>query len=175
MNVTFTPSQLGERNASITITDDGVGNPQVLSLSGVGGDSGPNATLSATSLAFSSQTLDTTSPSQTITLSNYGTTTLGITSIAASTNFGQTNTCNSSLASGATCTVSVTFTPSNTGSLNGTLSFVDSAADSPQMVSLSGTGVAGQCRSKGEQCYSGHACCAGLQCVALGDRHYCEP
>ncbi len=174
MNVTFTPSQLGERSASITITDDVVGSPQVLSLNGEGGDSGPNATVLPTSLAFGNQDTDTTSPAQTITLSNYGTTTLGITGITVSANFGQTNTCNSTLASGASCTISVTFTPGNTGSLNGTLSFADSAAESPQTVSLSGTGVAGQCRTKGQQCYLGHPCCLGLVCVAQGDRDYCE-
>ena len=174
LNVIFTPSALGQRSAAISIADDGMGSPQALSLKGAGGDSGPNATLSPTSLIFGDQVIGTTSPAQSITLSNYGTTTLSITGITASTNFGQTNTCNSTLASGANCTISVTFTPSQTGNLNGTLSVTDSAADSPQVVSLSGTSVAGQCRSKGEQCYSGHPCCPGLQCVAEGDRDFCE-
>jgi hypothetical protein len=172
LNVTFTPRQLGQRSASITITDDAMVSSQVLALNGVGGDSGPNATLSATSLSFGSRAVGTTSPAQPITLSNYGTATLNITGIAASTNFGQTNNCISPLASGASCTVSVTFTPTGSGTLDGTLSLTDNAPDSPQMVSLSG-GV-GQCRSKGEQCYSGHPCCDGLQCVAEGDRAYCE-
>jgi hypothetical protein len=172
LNVTFTPSQLGQRSASITITDDAAVSSQVLPLNGMGGDSGPNATLSPTSLSFGNQDVGTTSPAQPITLSNYGTATLNITGIAASTNFGQTNNCVSPLASGASCTVSVTFTPTGSGTLDGTLSLTDNAPDSPQMVSLSG-GV-GQCRSKGEQCYSGHPCCDGLQCVAEGDRAYCE-
>ena len=47
INVAFTPSQLGPRSASITITDDAVAGSQSLSLAGVGGDPGPNATLSA--------------------------------------------------------------------------------------------------------------------------------
>ncbi|MGA8215223.1 MAG: choice-of-anchor D domain-containing protein [Candidatus Sulfotelmatobacter sp.] len=138
VNVTFTPSQLGPRSASITITDSTAGSPDSVSVSGVGLTSGPNATLSATSLAFGGQHTVTTSAAQSITLSNYGTATLNIASIAASADFGQTNTCNSALLSGASCTVSVTFTPGTSGSLNGTLSFADSAADSPQMVSLSG-------------------------------------
>ncbi len=174
IEVTFIPSQLGERSASITITDDGVGSPQVLSMSGTGGDSGPNATLSPTSLAFGDQVVGTTSPPQTVTLSDYGTATLGITGITTSANFDQTNTCNSTLTSGASCTVSVTFTPANTGNMNGTLSFADSAPDSPQIVPLSGTGVAGTCRHKGEECYAGHPCCPGLTCVAEGDRDYCQ-
>jgi hypothetical protein len=174
LNVAFTPSQLGERSASITITDDAMVTSKVLSLTGVGGESGPNASLSPTDLDFGNQDTDTTSAAQTITLSNYGTTMLSIASIVASTNFGVTNTCNSTLASGASCTVSVTFAPGSTGSLNGTLSFIDSAADSPQIVSLSGAGVAGACRKAGEQCYGTHTCCPGLQCVAGSTRAFCE-
>jgi hypothetical protein len=174
INVTFTPSQLGQRIASVTISNSGPDSPQTLSLNGEGGESGANATLSATSLAFGSRTLDTTSPAQSVTLSNYGTTPLSVTGITASTNFGQTNMCNSSLASGASCTVNVTFSPSQTGDLTGTLSVADNAADSPQTVSLSGNGVAGQCRSKGEECYSGHPCCPGLACAECGAaRCYC--
>ena len=174
MNVTFTPSQLGERSASVTITDDAVGSPQVLSLNGMGGESGPNATLSPTSLTFGSEDSGTTSAAQSITLNNYGTTTLSITGITTSANFGQTNTCDSTLASGATCTVSVTFAPSQTGSLNGTLSFADNAVDSPQIASLSGTGVAGQCTPAGQQCPpQAPPCCRGSMCVAEGNRNKC--
>ena len=54
LNVTFTPSQLGQRSASITITDNAAVSSQVLSLTGVGGAAGPNATLTPTSLAFAS-------------------------------------------------------------------------------------------------------------------------
>jgi len=168
LNVTFTPSQLGQRSASITITDDAAVSSQVLSLTGVGGDSGPNATFTPTSLAFASQNTDTTSAAQTITLSNYGTITLSIAGITASTSFGETSNCNSTLASGASCTVSVTFTPGSTGSLNGTLSFADNAADSPQIVSLSGTGVAGQCGGVGYPCDRGVPCCPGLVCTFKG-------
>jgi len=171
LNVTFAPSQLGQRSASITIADDGVGSPQVLSMNGVGGDSGPNATLSPTSLVFGDQVIGTSSPAQSITLSNYGTTMLSITDITASANFGQTNTCNSTLASVASCTVSVTFTPGNSGSLNGTLLFVDSAANSPQTVSLSGTGVANTCIPQGGACFgpSAHCCPA-----PRGHHSYCS-
>jgi hypothetical protein len=92
LDVTFTPSEPGQRSASITITDDAAVSSQVLPLKGVGGDLGPDATLSPSSLVFGSQDPDTTSAAQPITLSNYGTTTLSITSIAASTDFGETNT-----------------------------------------------------------------------------------
>lgn len=141
LSVTFTPSQLGQRNASLTMTDDGIGSPQVLSLIGAGCDSGPNATLSPASLSFGNEVIGTTSPAQPITLSNYGTTVLSITSIAASTSFSETNTCNSTLASGASCTINVSFTPSASGSVGGMLSVSDNAPGSPQTVPLSGTGT----------------------------------
>lgn len=141
LSVSFTPSQLGLRSASITITDDGIGSPQLLPLRGAGGDSGPNATLSPTNLSLGNEVIGTTSPAQAITLSNYGTSTLSVTSITASSSFGETNTCSSTLASGASCTINLTFTPSASGNVSGTLSVTDSAPGSPQTVVLTGTGA----------------------------------
>src|SRR5262249_30988258 len=43
---------------------------------------------------------------------------------------------------GASCSISVTFTPTATGARSGTLSVSDNATGSPQTVGLSGTGVA---------------------------------
>ena len=141
ISVTFTPSELGPRNAAMTITDNTIGSPHSGALSGVGLTAGPNATLSAASLTFATQLVGTTSPAQSITLSNYGTTTLTITSIPATASFGETDTCGSSLASGASCQINVTFTPGATGSLAGALSVTDNAPGTPQTVSLSGTGT----------------------------------
>jgi hypothetical protein len=70
-------------------------------LGGCGGSRGgsiggsPNATLSATVLAFGGEAVGTTSPAQSITLSNYGTATLTGVSLAATADFAQTNTCGS--------------------------------------------------------------------------------
>jgi hypothetical protein len=165
--VTFTPSQAGPRSASITITDNTTGSPDSVSLSGVGLTPGPDATLSPTSLTFGDQADSTTSSPQSLTLSNYGETTLSITGITASPNFGQTNSCNSTLASGDSCTVEVTFTPGSTGSLDGTLSCADNAADSPQTAALSGTG----CIPQGGACYGrGASCCPAPR----GHRSYCS-
>jgi len=175
LNVTFTPTQIGQRSASIVISDNGVDGPQTLSLTGDGGDSGPNATLSPTSLSFSEQDVGTTSAAQAITLSNYGTATLDIVVISTSADFGETNNCNSTLASGASCTVNVTFTPGRTGNFNGTASIADDAPDGPQTVSLSGACSSGQCQPAGAPCYGTHVCCRGLTCVQEGDRAKCEP
>ena len=45
------------------------------------------------------------------------------------------------MAAGASCTISVTFSPIDAGSRSGTLTLTDNASNSPQMVSLSGTGM----------------------------------
>jgi hypothetical protein len=100
----------------------------------------PVVMLSPTSLTFASETDGTTSAAQTVTLTNSGTAALAITSIAASGDFAQTNTCGASVAAGANCTISVTFTPTAAGSRTGTLTITDNASGSPQTVSLSGGG-----------------------------------
>jgi hypothetical protein len=140
ISVTFTPTATGSRPGTITITDNATGSPQTVNLTGTG--VAPSASFLPTSLAFGNQNVNTTSAAQTVTLTNGGTATLNVTSIAASTKYAQTNTCGSSVAAGANCTISVTFTPTATGSQPGTITITDNATGSPQTVALTGTGVA---------------------------------
>ena len=80
-----------------------------------------------------------------MTLANTGSADLSITSIAVSgsnaSNFAQTNNCGSTVAASANCTISVTFTPSRTGSRSASITITDGAAGSPHTVALSGTGT----------------------------------
>jgi len=105
--------------------------------------SGPDATLSPTTLTFATQLVGTSSAAQSVTLSNYGTVTLGITSVgftgADPGDFAQTKACGSSVAPGASCTISVTFKPTQGGSRTAMLSITDNAPGSPQSVTLTGT------------------------------------
>ena len=110
----------------------------------------PAASVSPTSLTFASQTQGTTSPAQTVTLSNGGTAALSITSIAISgsnaASFGSSNTCGSSLAAGNSCSIAVTFAPATTGTLSASLVVTDNSANVPgatQTVALTGTGSSG--------------------------------
>jgi hypothetical protein len=171
--VTFTPTQLGPMIAAIMITDNTVGSPHNVPLSGVGLTSGPNATLSAGNLGFATQHVGTTSPAHGITLTNYGSTVLNITSIAATANFGESDNCGSSLASGANCIINVTFTPSASGSLNGTLSITDNDPGSPQTVALSGTGTTTNYTLTGDCFYAVDP--AGLQCTETQEPTLCPP
>jgi len=145
MNVTYTPSTLGAETATITITDNAANSPQSISLTGTGVTAGTQVTLSPTSLSFSNQVVGSVSAPQTVTITNTGTSTLTITGISASSNFLETDTCHALLNvlnPGQSCTVSVSFSPTATGGLSGTLSVSDNATGSPQSVALSGTGTA---------------------------------
>src|SRR5580704_15429229 len=109
-----------------------------------------NVTANPTSLAFGSQAENTTSGSQPVVITNVGSTNVTITSIAASANFGETNTCPATLVSGtgtgSSCTVNVTFTPTATGALTGsvTVTYTSTGSATPQTttISLTGTGTA---------------------------------
>jgi hypothetical protein len=142
VSVTFKPITLGPRRAKVKISDDAGGSPQSVSLSGIGVTQGTNATLSKKKLSFTVQLVGTTSPSQEVTLSNWGTDTLDITRIVASGDFGETNDCGSTLPPGEHCAIEVTFTPTRGGHLSGALSITDNAPDSPQTVQLNGIGTA---------------------------------
>jgi hypothetical protein len=104
--------------------------------------SGGTASVSTKTLAFGNQAVGTASASKTVTLSNSGSGPLSISSIAASGQFSQTNNCSSSLAAKSSCTVNVTFNPSVAAVFAGVLTFTDGAGSSPQLVKLTGTGVA---------------------------------
>jgi len=95
-------------------------------------------------MTFASQTIGTKSSGQTLTLSNTGNAALTITSIQATGDFAETNTCGSSVAAGGNCSITVTFTPSSAGARSGGLSVTDNAIGSPHTSTLSGTGAAAQ-------------------------------
>jgi astacin (peptidase family M12A)/centrosomal CEP192-like protein len=101
----------------------------------------PIVTPSPLSLSFSPQLAGTTSASKAVTLKNTSSGSVSINSITVTGNFAvASNTCGSSLAAGATCKANITFTPSVGGALTGSLAISDGAPDSPQTVSLTGTG-----------------------------------
>ena len=146
ISATFTPTATGSRSASVSITDDATGSPHSLGLSGTGLSAAPDVGLSPTSLDFGARAVGTTSTAQSSTLTNTGNATLNITGISiAGTNaadFVQTNNCPSSLASGANCSINVTFTPGASGTRSASVSITDDASSSPQSIALAGSGQA---------------------------------
>jgi Bacterial Ig-like domain (group 2)/Divergent InlB B-repeat domain len=109
--------------------------------------SSSNVTATPTSLTFGNQAQGTTSATQPVVIANVGTTNVTITSVAASANFAETNACPTTLVSGtgttSSCTVNVTFAPTATGALTGSLTVTYSNAGSatPQTTTVSLTGM----------------------------------
>jgi hypothetical protein len=137
INVTFTPTTTGMRYGALTITSSDPASPQSISLVGVG----TVISFKPTPVTFGTVNVGTTSPPQTLTVRNAGSTSLTIGSIAVvKGDFAQTNTCIGPLAAGQSCRVSITFTPTAGGTQNGTLTVNDSDAASPQNIKLTGTG-----------------------------------
>lgn len=139
ISVTFKPTTDGVQSGTLTVADSG--GKQFVTLSGTA------APLKFTppSVNFGSVKVGTTSAPKSIIVTNEGITTLTFTSIAiGGTNIGDFalagNTCGSSLAAGASCTVTVTFTPAATGSRSGNVTFKDSDPETGQKIVLSGTG-----------------------------------
>jgi len=147
VSVEFKPQTTGALTAALAVADNASGTPQEVKLSGTGVAAAPAITLSPTSLTFASTTVGSTTAAQTVTVKNTGTasatlTSETITGTDASSFVKSATTCTSTLAAGASCTVSVEFKPATTGALTAALSIADNASGSPQTAALSGTGTA---------------------------------
>ncbi|MDR3763337.1 MAG: choice-of-anchor D domain-containing protein [Acidobacteriota bacterium] len=139
--VSLAPSAAGSISGTVTLTNNSATTSFQIPVTGTGVATAA-ASLSPSSLTFSSLSLNTTSAAQSVTLTNSGSGTLTISSITASGDFAQSNTCGASLAAGASCNIAVTFTPISSGTLTGTLTVTDNASGSPQSAALTGTGTA---------------------------------
>ncbi|HEX2712422.1 MAG TPA: choice-of-anchor D domain-containing protein, partial [Candidatus Acidoferrales bacterium] len=146
MDVTFTPSAPGARSATMSITGAIPANTATVNLSGLG--LGPILAAAPTSVTFAPQLQGTTSlVAQTVTVSNTGTGPLSAMSVtlggANAADFAQTGgTCPADLAVNASCTITLTFTPSAMGARSATLSISGAFPANTVVVTLSGTGTA---------------------------------
>jgi hypothetical protein len=111
INITFSPASQGTKTGTMSINDSASIKPQVIELSGAG----TIVTLSPPSLDFGSQRKHSTSSPQLIKLTNTGAATLNITKMSLHGldpyDFSETSNCPSSLGAGASCTITVTFSP----------------------------------------------------------------
>jgi hypothetical protein len=139
VNVTFNGQYTSTQEYSVlSFTDNAAGSPQSIGLTG--GVVGQGLAFTATGVRFGQQAVGTVSTAQKVTLINGTSTALTITSIKASANFVQGNTCGTSLAAGAYCDVTVSFKPASIGIKQGSITVVDSVSVSPQILPLIGTG-----------------------------------
>ncbi|HEY6292368.1 MAG TPA: choice-of-anchor D domain-containing protein [Terriglobia bacterium] len=141
LSVTFTPASSGTIDGTLTLTDNAPDSPQTLNLTGVG----TFVQLVPTTLSFGSQPVGVTSPGKSITLTNKGIATLSITGISLTApdpgDYAEQNTCGSSVGPGKSCSITVTFTPLQTGTRTANVSVADSDSGSPQTVALTGAGT----------------------------------
>ena len=103
----------------------------------------PALALSPQQINFGDQPLNSTSDPTTVTLTNEGSAPLSISGITVSGDFAQTNNnCGTLLpAGGSTCTLQMTFTPSQPGQQVGEVSISDDSPGSPHHITVTGNGV----------------------------------
>jgi phospholipase C len=138
--VTFTPTALGTRGGSITITDNNPTSPQVVSLSGIGS----SLSLSPSLLTFGTQVVGTTSSRLLAQLTNNGSGAVTISSIAGNSADYKVNTnCPrpGTLGPGQSCNLGATFTPTAAGTRYGTVTVVSNDPASPTVLGLTGIGT----------------------------------
>jgi N-acetylneuraminic acid mutarotase len=139
IQIAFKPTDRGPRTGNVTITDDAANSPQTIALTGTG----TVVRLSPTSLGFGDQRVGTTSPPQSVRLTNTGSTALNIQGIFISgNNFGdfiETTTCGSSVPANSSCAIKVWFRPTATGERTASVKMRHDGGGA-QPINLTGTG-----------------------------------
>jgi hypothetical protein len=145
IEVQFEPTAVGYVTGTLSVSDSDTTSPQTVALAGTG----TAVMFSPTSINFGDVT-DGTQVSATTTLTNVGTTTLNLIGFelsgANSADFSYSAPCGSTMAAGATCTITIYFTPTTTKSESAKFKLFDNSRGSPQTVALVGTGQAAAAR-----------------------------
>lgn len=141
VTVTYKPLVVGGSLGGVTVTDDASLGTQVQNASGTGI---LPVTVSPATISFGTVTVGTTSAVQVVTVTNYLTSPVPISSVVTSGDFIYTSgggvPCGASIPANSICTLGVEFSPTTTGAIGGDLTLTDTSVSSPQVVGLSGTG-----------------------------------
>jgi phospholipase C len=123
----------------LAVANSNSNNISIMRQSGTGG---PAVSFNPTNLSFSVVTIGSSSSPKGVVMTNTGNAALNISNIATTTaDYSQMNDCGTGLNAGASCTITVTFTPTQSGLLNSTVSVTDNAPGSPHTVPLTGRGT----------------------------------
>jgi Domain of unknown function (DUF1929) len=145
-SVRFNPTAAGSRSAVLEFSTDAGGSPHRAALSGIG--TMPLAiSLNPTSMTFVDQPVGSRSVAQTVVLTNNGAAPLTVDEVQLTgPDVGDfqvtTDTCRgASIASGASCVVSLAFSPTVVGRRSAGLRFIHSRPGGPQTLPLEGVGT----------------------------------
>ena len=145
LQLNYLSSQVSSDSVTLTL-DQGITvfvTGQTIPQPGVNGaTANPSLTVTPATIIFANPVVvtNTSSSTQTITISNTGAQPFTLT-LALTGDFSDSTNCNATLAGGATCTVVLTFAPSQPGTRNGLLAVTAGAGTTPIYVNLSGTGT----------------------------------
>ncbi|MDG6101533.1 choice-of-anchor D domain-containing protein [Dactylosporangium aurantiacum] len=142
VTVTFHPSAAGTRTGTLTVASTATNPTATVALTGTGVAAG-TATLTAnpSALTFAATTVGSYSGAQNVTVTNTGTVAAAVSGVTTAGDYTATHTCGTSIAPGASCTVSVTFRPTATGARTGSLTVASNATNPALSVVLSGQGA----------------------------------
>jgi subtilisin family serine protease len=138
ITVTFIPTAEGYATGALTVTHGAANSPQSVPLSGYGI---VPTTVTPLNINFAGVVLGSSSRAQYVKLTNNQPTPLTIIGITMTGAFTQTNSCGTTLAALQSCNVLVIFTPVALGAHAGVLTLNYNASNSPQTVTLAGTGA----------------------------------
>ena len=140
--VKFAPSAAGSASGNLSLVSDAPNSPFTIPLSGTGVTAG-NLSASPTSLAFGNvQVGSQASLSETVKNTGGSTVTISSASVGNAAYSISGLTLPTTLSTGQSVTFTVTFAPSSAISITTNLTLVSTAANSPLIIALSGTGTA---------------------------------
>jgi hypothetical protein len=144
VQISFAPTATGARAGQLTLYANIAGGQALVSLSGTG-TAPATITFTPAAITFAATLVNQTAAPQNIVVANLGGTTATlqtptIIGINASDFAISANTCSSTLGASTACTLSITFTPTTSGTRTAQLSLTDSAGT--QTAQLTGTGNA---------------------------------
>jgi hypothetical protein len=141
--ISFTPGSASSLSGNLTLVNNTLNSPLVVALAGTGVSPVAQLAASPASLSFGSVTTGT-SGTQTVTLANTGNSSVSVSQISISgggfsaTGFALPLT----LAAGQSTYFSITFAPTTSGGVSGSVTVASNATNSPLAISLSGSGAA---------------------------------
>ncbi len=138
--VSFAPSTAGLDAGTLTVQNSASTSPVTVALTGTGTALQPQLRLTPASVNFGTVPIGSSS-TMSLTLSNTSSTPVNNVAITASSGFTIGGGCSTTLNPNSSCPILITFTPTSTGAITGTLTVASTDAASPITAALSGNAI----------------------------------